>query len=191
MFHKITPVLTLSAAAALLSGCVSHAVVNPNFSMPKTGKSAVMALSVVCKTTRHSTASEVFGLEPFDSTANFKYKQTNASYWTEQEGKINLRCDGRTHHYLEHVKAGNYRFDEFNLSNGTVDPKIRFSLPADKVTYIGRITVDARAVTQDGGSDYVTFIISNHARSDLAYFKHHFKNITAREYRVQLAHNAK
>ena len=191
MLRKLTPMVAFSAAALLLTGCASHAVIDPSFTVPKTGKTAVVAVSVVCKTTRHSTASKVFGLEPFDSSGSLQYDQTNAGFWRNQDGMLDVLCDSKPHRYLEHINAGKYHFDEFNVSNGTADLNIKFSVTPNKVTYIGRIIIDARAVTKDFGDDLVTFAITNHAKSDLAYFRHHFKNIPAKAYRVHLARNMK
>ena len=191
MLHKLSFIASIGTTALLLTGCASHTVVNPSFTVPKTGKTGAFAVSVVCKATPHSTASKVFGLEPFDSSATLQYDQTKADFWHSQGGTLEVRCDGKPHHYLEHTTAGSYHIDAFIISNSTVDLNLKFSIIPNKVTYIGRVMIDARSVTQNGGSEYVTFIIYDKSKSDLNYFRHYFRKIPTRDYRIHLMSSSK
>lgn len=191
MSRYFFPLATISATSLLLVGCASHQVVSSDFSLPKNSQSAAIAMSVVCKTTKHSTASKVFGFEPFDSSARLQYDLVHSNIWHSNEGLMDITCDGKPHHYLLHIKSGLYHFNQFDISNGSADLNIQFKAVPDQVTYVGRLDIDARSVTTDFGGNLVDFTIYNRAKTDLAYFKRHFTKLPSSDYHIRLARNVK
>jgi len=188
MISRTIFTLTGCALALTLAGCASTVnSVAPNYIMPHQSKNGLMALAYVCRGHKNNALEKALAFGNQYPLGSLTYGSVAGGFGNSDD--IAITCDNKVRYYLSSMPAGKYTFSNLSIGDGdTGGMNINFSIQPQKVTYIGRLVIDAAAATTSfGGKEEVSYQISPSSAVDLAYFKKTYKNIPSRYYRVDYA----
>ena len=165
-----------------LSGCVKLHSVGTDFTFSKGTHNGLAAAAIACRVNNGSDVTQV--------PASFSIAKQGA--WGTSGLFFKTVCDRNLNYVVGNMPPGKYVLRKFNVEGRAENAGIYFKVYPGKMSYIGRIYVDAsssmRHPSMVAGEVPIKYYIVDQRARDVSYLQNQYKNISKEDFRTGLAY---